>query len=127
MSRVSSTVFLCISCLMLCLSLCVYAQEDSAPTHPVDGECIREWLVLGPFQETDLDTDFLASEPSPQEIIAFHLPDDLQQRLDDLLDKNGEDLLTPLEREELLEFLNVDEMFSLLKTKLKLKLKKQSE
>jgi len=25
-------------------------------------------------------TDFLATEPSPQQIIAYHLPDDLQQR-----------------------------------------------
>ncbi len=75
----------------------------------------------------DVITDFLATEPSPQEIIAYHLPDDLQQRLDDLLNKNGEDLLTPAEREELHEFLNADEMFSLLKTKMKLKLRKQSE
>lgn len=72
-------------------------------------------------------TDFLATEPSPQEIIAYHLPEDLQARLDQLLDKNGEGLLTYTEREELTEFLNVDEMFSLLKTKMKLKVKKQSE
>ena len=75
----------------------------------------------------DVITDFLATEPSPQEIIAYHLPDDLQARLDDLLDKNGEDLLTPTEREEPQEFLNADEMFSLLKTKMKLKLMKSSE
>lgn len=72
-------------------------------------------------------TDFLATEPSPQEIIAYHLPEDLQARLDQLLDKNGEGLLTYAEREELTEFLNVDEVFSLLKTKMKLKVKKQSE
>jgi hypothetical protein len=75
----------------------------------------------------DVITDFLAADPTPQEIIAYHLPGDLQQRLDDLLDKNGEDLLTPEEREELYEFLNVDEMFSLLKTKMKLKLRGLSE
>jgi len=75
----------------------------------------------------DVITDFLAADPTPQEIIAYHLPDDLQQRLDALLDKNGEDLLTPEEREELYEFLNVDEMFSLLKTKMKLKLRGLSE
>jgi hypothetical protein len=75
----------------------------------------------------DVITDFLATEPSPQEIIAYHLPDDLQARLDDLLDKNGEGQLTQTEQEELTEFLNVDEMFSLLKTKMKLKLKQQSE
>jgi hypothetical protein len=72
-------------------------------------------------------TDFLATEPSPQEIIAYHLPDDLQQRADYLAELNGEDQLTPSEREELDEFLKVDRMFSLLKTKMKLKLKKQSE
>jgi hypothetical protein len=75
----------------------------------------------------DLITDFLATEPSPQAIIAYHLPDDLQARLDHLLDKNGEDLLTPTEHEELYEFLNADEMFSLLKTKMKLKLKMKSK
>lgn len=75
----------------------------------------------------DAITDFLATEPSPQEIVDFFLPEDLQARLDYLLDKSGEGLLTHTEQEELTEFLNVDEMFSLLKTKMKLKLKKQSE
>ena len=75
----------------------------------------------------DVITDFLATEPSPQEIIAYHLPDDLQERADYLAGRNGEDLLTPEEREELNEFLNADQMFSLLKTKMKLKLKKQSD
>lgn len=72
-------------------------------------------------------TDFLATEPSPQEIIAYHLPDDLQQRADYLAELNGEDQLTPSEREELDEILKAERMFSLLKTKMKLKLKKQSE
>lgn len=74
----------------------------------------------------DVITDFLATEPSPQEIIAYHLPDDLQQRADYLAELNGEDQLTTSEREELQELLNADTMFSLLKTKMKLKLKKQS-
>jgi hypothetical protein len=71
----------------------------------------------------DVITDFLATEPSPQEIIDFYMPDDLQARLDELLDKNGEGEITFLEREELERFLNADQMFSLLKTKMKLKLK----
>lgn len=75
----------------------------------------------------DVITDFLASEPTPQEIIAYHLPDDLQVRLDELLDKNGEGELTPEEQEELFTFLKADQMFSLLKSKMKLKLKKQFE
>ena len=75
----------------------------------------------------DVITDFLATEPSPQEIIAYYLPDDLQSRLDDLLDKNSEGELSLAEREELERFLNADQMFSLLKTKMKLKLKRESD
>lgn len=85
--------------------------------------------MLNPKIRTVFDevTDFLATEPSPQEIIAYHLPDDLQQRADYLAEQNGEDALTYAEREELDEYLKVNRMFSLLKTKMKLKLKKQSE
>jgi len=75
----------------------------------------------------DVITDFLATEPSPQEIIDFFLPEDLQERADYLAERNGEDLLTETEREELQAFLNTERMFSLLKTKMKLKLKKQAE
>ena len=75
----------------------------------------------------DVITDFLATNPTPQQIIAYYMPDDLQARLDELLDKNGEDLLTPVEREELQELLNADTMFSLLKTKSKLKLKRDNQ
>ena len=75
----------------------------------------------------DVITDFLATEPSPQEIIDYFLPGDLQERADYLLERNSEDLLTPAEREEMQEYMNADEMFSLLKTKMKLKLWNQSE
>jgi hypothetical protein len=67
----------------------------------------------------DVIADFLATEPSPHEIIAYHLPDDLQPRADYLAELNGEDRLTPSEREELVKFLQADRMFSLLKTKMK--------
>ena len=75
----------------------------------------------------DVITDFLATEPSPQEIIDFYMPDDLQTRLDELLDKNGEGEITFSEREELERFLNANQMFSLLKTKMKLKLKRAAD
>ncbi len=50
---------------LILLSVCLlssqtYAQ-NAAPTHPVDGEYIKEWLVLGPFFPNALDKDFLAS------------------------------------------------------------------
>lgn len=72
-------------------------------------------------------TDFLATEPSPQEIIDYYLSDDLQLRLDELLDKNREGEITPSEREELERFLNANQMFSMLKTKMKLKLKRAAD
>lgn len=75
----------------------------------------------------DVVTDFLATEPSPQEVIDYFLPTDLQARLDHLLDKNSKGSLTYTEQEELTEFLNTDEMFSLLKTKMKLKLRNDLE
>lgn len=75
----------------------------------------------------DVVTDFLAYDPTPDELLAYHLPDDLQKRADYLLEKNTEDLLTPSEHEEMQEFMNADEMIALLKAKVKLKLRKQGE
>ena len=75
----------------------------------------------------DVITDFLATEPSPQEIIDYFLPEDLQARADYLAEQNGEDLLNAAEREELDEFLKANRMFSMLKTKMKLKLKQQEQ
>ncbi|MDX1991869.1 MAG: hypothetical protein SF029_05745 [bacterium] len=68
-------------------------------------------------------TDFLATNPTPEAIIAYRLPDDLEERAHDLLERNGEDELTPEEREELWDFVRIDEFMSLLKAKLRLKLK----
>ena len=75
----------------------------------------------------DVLTDFLAAEPTPQEILAYYLPDDLQARADYLLERNGEGELTPDEEDEMQNFMRADEMMALLKAKLKLKLKQQSE
>jgi hypothetical protein len=72
-------------------------------------------------------TDFLATNPTPEEIIAYRLPDDLQIRAHELLERNGEGKLTPEARDEMLDFVRVDEMMSLLKAKMKRKLKKDAE
>ena len=69
----------------------------------------------------DVITDFLASEPSAEKIINYHLPEDLQERAHYLLERNGEDLLSPTELEEMQNFMRADEMIALLKAKLKLK------
>jgi hypothetical protein len=72
-------------------------------------------------------TDFLASDPSPEEIIAYRLPDDLQTRAHDLLERNGEGLLTLDEEQEMYDFMRADEMIALLKAKTRLKLSGSSE
>lgn len=71
--------------------------------------------------------DFLASDPTPEQIIAYHLPDDLQARADELIERNGEGQLTFDEQQELFDFMRADEMMSLLKARKKLSLRNQSE
>ena len=67
--------------------------------------------------------EFLVSLPSDDEVLAFHLPDDLQDRLSDLLKRNRESQVTDEEREELDDFVHADNMMSLLKTKTRLRQK----
>ncbi|MBC8229161.1 carboxypeptidase regulatory-like domain-containing protein, partial [bacterium] len=50
-------LFICL--LSLFVMSIVYAQKP-APTHTVNGEYIKEWLVVGPFFPDELDTDFPA-------------------------------------------------------------------
>ena len=69
----------------------------------------------------DVITDFLASDPEPEAILAYHLPPELQERAHYLLERNGEDLLTPAEEEEMVDFMRADEMMALLKAKIKLR------
>jgi hypothetical protein len=71
----------------------------------------------------DVITDFLASEPTAEELVAYHLPDDLQARVDELVERNGEGQLTFDEQQELFDFMRADEMIALLKAKTKLRLK----
>ncbi len=73
----------------------------------------------------DVITDFLADEPTPNELLNYHLPDDLQARVDVLVEKNGEGQLTFDEQQELFDFIRADEMMGLLKAKTKLRLRKQ--
>lgn len=75
----------------------------------------------------DVLTDFLARDPDDGEILAYHLPDDLQARAERLLEKNGEGLLTASETEEMYDFMRADEMMALLKAKIKLRLKNEYE
>jgi hypothetical protein len=75
----------------------------------------------------DVITDFLASDPTPDQLIAYHLPDDLQARVDQLVERNGEGQLTFDDQQELLDFMRADEMMALLKAKTKLRLRKTNQ
>ncbi|GIK29806.1 MAG: hypothetical protein J5J04_07870 [Anaerolineae bacterium] len=72
-------------------------------------------------------TDFLATNPTPQEIISYQLPPELEARALDLLERNGEGLLSVEEHQEMVDFMRAEEMMSLLKAKTRLKLKKSTE
>ena len=75
----------------------------------------------------DVITDFLASEPTPEALIAYHLPDDLQARVDELVERNGEGQLTFDEQQELFDYMRADEMMALLKAKTKLRLRNENQ
>lgn len=74
----------------------------------------------------EIVTDFLGSAPSLEEIVAYRLPDELQQRAHYLLQKNRENILTNEERSEMDEFRQLDHLLTLVKAKALLKLKAQS-
>ena len=71
----------------------------------------------------DVITDFLASDPTPDEVITYHLPEDLQARVDELVELNGEGQLTFEQQQELYDFMRADELMALLKAKTKLRLR----
>ena len=73
----------------------------------------------------DVITDFLASQPTADDIILYRLPIDLQARADELIERNGEGQLTFDEQKELFDFVRADQMIALLKTKTKLRLRNQ--
>ncbi len=74
----------------------------------------------------DIVTDFLGSAPTLEEIAGYRLPEDLQIRAHDLLEKNKTGSLTPDERAEMEEFRQIDHLLTLVKAKARLKIKAQS-
>jgi hypothetical protein len=74
----------------------------------------------------DVVTDFLGSAPVLEEIAAYRLPDELQERAHDLLEKNREGTLSDEEQAEMEEFRQIDHLLTLVKAKARLKLKARS-
>jgi hypothetical protein len=66
--------------------------------------------------------DFLASTPTPEDIIAFKPSEQLEQRLSHLLMQNRQDSLTAENRAELDEFLRMNHFMNMLKIRAREKL-----
>lgn len=73
----------------------------------------------------DIVTDFLGSAPTLEEIAAYRLPSELQERAHLLLDKNRAGSLTDDERDEMEEFRQIDHLLTLVKAKARLRLREQ--
>lgn len=67
-------------------------------------------------------TDFLASAPTAEQIIAFKLSNEIEKRALDLLELNRQNRLTPDERDEMNAFVQMDHFMTVLKAKTRLKL-----
>jgi hypothetical protein len=61
--------------------------------------------------------EFLASGPTPAEIVAFHPSDVTQTRMQALLEKNQTGMLSEAERAELDENVRLEDMMRALKSK----------
>jgi hypothetical protein len=69
----------------------------------------------------DVITDSLASEPSPETILAYRLVPELEARALELLELKRERSLNADEELELMDFVRADDMMTLLKAKTRLK------
>lgn len=69
----------------------------------------------------DVITDFLASDPTPREILEYRLPADLEERALALLARKRGGQLTFEEELELYDFIRADDMMTLLKAKTRTK------
>jgi len=62
--------------------------------------------------------ELLATNADPQQILGFHLPEDNQRRLDELLAKNRANTLTEADKAELQSFEQLEHVVRLLKAKM---------
>lgn len=69
--------------------------------------------------------DFIVSQPSLEEIAAYRVSEETDNRVHYLLEKNREEGLTPDEREEMTKFLTISHVMKLAKAKAHLQLKGQ--
>jgi hypothetical protein len=66
--------------------------------------------------------DFIVSQPTLDEIAAYHVPQSIQQQIDNWLEKNREQGLTLEEREQMDKIMAISHLMTLAKAKARLKL-----
>lgn len=76
--------------------------------------------VAPPPSITSLISDFLGAAPTLEEIVMFRLPDALEQRSLELLERNREGRLTDDERDELDEFIKMGHFMNRVKLRARL-------
>ena len=106
----------------LAVKLDLFREHLPALLNEVLNPAVGEKVLVGigaatSRQVLDEMVDFLASGPTPDEIIAHKASDGMQARLRELLDKNREDGLTAAESAELDLFESVEDLMGLLKAK----------
>ena len=74
----------------------------------------------------DVVTDFLANQPTDEEMLAYEIPPDLQARLDALIEIDTTSRLTAAQREELDDFRFAGDLMTRLKAKIKLRLEQEN-
>ncbi len=71
----------------------------------------------------DVLTDFLISNPSPDAVLSYQFPKDVERRAFDLMERNRVDNLNEDEKSELIDFVRADDIMTLIKAKTRAKLK----
>jgi hypothetical protein len=82
--------------------------------------------VAQPHTRTTVIRDFLGSAPTLEEILAFKLPEALEERGLELLARSRNGELTPEERAELDEFTRMGHFMNRVKLQARLKLAEQA-
>lgn len=82
--------------------------------------------IATPGTLVDILTDFLAANPSSEEIVAFRLPEHIEQRAHELLELNRQNRLNDADRADFEEFMRMEQFMSLLKIKARLQLSKNA-
>ena len=74
----------------------------------------------------DVVTEFLANQPTDEELLAYVLPPEQQARLDELVEIDTNSRLTAAQREELGDYRFVEDVLARVKVKVKQRLERES-